>query len=109
MSETTRYSPWAEPGAAAVTFLPKMTEQPEPGGVSWTTRKSAPSREVGVEAPSELLPVKLLRAVDVRDGYYNNFEFHVHECCLPLFGRSACGAAGLPRMPADSRREIQQK
>src|SRR5229473_2639450 len=34
MSETIRYSPWAEPGAAAVTFLPKMTEQPEPGGVN---------------------------------------------------------------------------
>ena len=33
MSETTRYRPWAEPGAAGVTFLPKMTEAPEPGGV----------------------------------------------------------------------------
>ena len=30
MSETIRYSPWTEPGAAAVTFLPKMTEHPEP-------------------------------------------------------------------------------
>ena len=38
MSETIRYRPWAEPGAAAVTFLPKMTEQPEPGGVNWITR-----------------------------------------------------------------------
>ena len=28
----------AEPGAAAVTFLPKMTEHPEPGGVNWITR-----------------------------------------------------------------------
>ena len=25
-------------GAAAVTFLPKMTEHPEPGGVNWITR-----------------------------------------------------------------------
>ena len=31
--------PWAEPGAAPVTFLPKMTEHPEPGGVNWITRK----------------------------------------------------------------------
>ena len=42
MPETIRYSPCAEPGAAAVTFLPKMTEQPEPGGVNWITRKSFP-------------------------------------------------------------------
>jgi hypothetical protein len=42
MSETIRYRPWAEPGAAAVTFLPKMTEHPEPGGVNWITRKSLP-------------------------------------------------------------------
>ena len=28
MSETIRYSPWATPGAAAVT-LPKMTEHPD--------------------------------------------------------------------------------
>ena len=27
-----------EPGAAAVTFLPKMTEAPEPDGVNWITR-----------------------------------------------------------------------
>jgi len=40
-SETIRYRPCEEPGAAAVTFLPKMTEQPEPGGVNWSTRKSS--------------------------------------------------------------------
>ena len=34
MSETTRYRPWAEPGAAGVTFLPKMIEVAEPGGVN---------------------------------------------------------------------------
>ncbi len=39
MSETIRYSPWAEPGAATVTFLPKITEHLEPGGVNWITRK----------------------------------------------------------------------
>jgi hypothetical protein len=43
MSETTRYRPWAEPGAAAVTFLPKMTEQAEPGGVNCMTRSPLPS------------------------------------------------------------------
>jgi len=42
MSETIRCRPWAEPGAAAMTFLPKMTEHPEPGGVTWITRKSSP-------------------------------------------------------------------
>jgi len=31
MSETIRYKPCAEPGAAAVTFLAKMIEHPEPG------------------------------------------------------------------------------
>jgi len=34
MSETMRYRPWAEPGAAAVTFLPKMTDVGDPGGVN---------------------------------------------------------------------------
>ena len=43
MSETIRYRPLAEPAAAAVTFLPKMTEHPEPGGVNWITRKSSPA------------------------------------------------------------------
>ena len=33
-SETTRYRPRAEPGTAAVTFLPKITEQADPGGVN---------------------------------------------------------------------------
>ena len=37
------HRPWAEPGAAAVTFLPKMTEHPEPVGVNWITRKSSPA------------------------------------------------------------------
>jgi len=32
-----------------VTFLPKMTEQPEPGGVNWITRKSVPLFVVCVE------------------------------------------------------------
>src|SRR5260370_533680 len=42
ISETARYKPWAEPGAAVVTFLPKITEHPEPGGGNWTSRKSLP-------------------------------------------------------------------
>jgi hypothetical protein len=62
MSETIRYSPWAEPGAAEVTFLPKMTEHAEPGGVNWITRKS--SLEVGVEPPAQAA-VKALGAIDV--------------------------------------------
>ena len=38
MSETIKYS-LAEPGAAEVILLPNWTEEPEPGGVNWTTRK----------------------------------------------------------------------
>jgi hypothetical protein len=30
---------FAAPGAAEVTFLPKITAQPELGGVNWITRK----------------------------------------------------------------------
>ena len=41
MSETTRYSPLAGPGAADATFVPNMIEHPEPGGVNCTTRKSS--------------------------------------------------------------------
>ena len=37
MSETIS-APTAVPGADPVTPLPKLTEQPEPGGVNWTIR-----------------------------------------------------------------------
>jgi hypothetical protein len=43
MSGTIICNPSTEPGAAAVTFLPKMMEHPEPGGVNWTARKSSPA------------------------------------------------------------------
>jgi hypothetical protein len=55
MSETMRYSPWAEPGAAAVTFLPKMTEHPEPGGVNWITRQSSPAAKSASSLQPRLL------------------------------------------------------
>jgi len=42
MSSTTNCRPCAEPGAAEVIPVPKMTEQADPGGVSCTTRKSSP-------------------------------------------------------------------
>ena len=32
----------SEPGAAAVTLLPKITEHAEPGGVNWITRQPSP-------------------------------------------------------------------
>jgi hypothetical protein len=54
MSETIRYKPWAEPGAAGVTFLPKMTEHPEPGGVNWIYAEVFTVVVVGVEPPPEL-------------------------------------------------------
>jgi hypothetical protein len=52
ISETARYKPWAEPGAAVVTFLPKITDHPEPGGVNWTPRQSSPA----VKSASTLHP-----------------------------------------------------
>jgi hypothetical protein len=39
MSQTIRYGPWAEPGAAEVMFVPNWTQHAEPGGVNRTTRK----------------------------------------------------------------------
>jgi hypothetical protein len=49
MSETIRYRPWAEPGAAAVTLLPKMTEHAEPGGVNWKAGPSLRGYDAGGE------------------------------------------------------------
>jgi hypothetical protein len=43
MSETIGCSPLAEPGATAVTFLPKMTEHPQPSAVNCIIRKSCPA------------------------------------------------------------------
>ena len=76
MSETIRYRPLAEPAAAAVTFLPKTTEHPEPGGVNWITRKSSPA----AKSASSLQPkpaVKALGAIDVRNRDDHDFEPHV--------------------------------
>jgi hypothetical protein len=43
-----------EPGAAAVTPVPKMIEHAEPGGVSCTTRKSEPvARSASSRHPSD--------------------------------------------------------
>ena len=75
MSETIRYSPWAEPGAAAVTFLPKMTEHREPGGVNWITRKSSPAaKSASSRHPRSR---RSLRAIDVGDGDDDDLELHV--------------------------------
>ncbi len=42
MSETARISRLTEPGSPVVSPVPNATEQPESGGVNWTTRKSSP-------------------------------------------------------------------
>ena len=76
MSETTRYRPWAEPGAAAVTPLPKITEAPEPGGVNWRMRKSSPSMNSASMPPAELA-VEWLGAIDIRNRDDGDFELHV--------------------------------
>ena len=68
MSETIRYKPCAEPGAAAVTFLPKMIEHPrarrrelEHAGSLYRCRSRRRARH-----PE--LRVELLGAVDICDG-----------------------------------------
>jgi hypothetical protein len=55
------HSPFAEPGAAAVTFTPKITDAPDPGGV---TESHDNRREIGVEPPAQIA-VELLGAIDV--------------------------------------------
>ncbi|SLB80975.1 Uncharacterised protein [Mycobacteroides abscessus subsp. abscessus] len=41
MSLTTTCMPTTEPGSASVIPLPMQIEQAEPGGVSWTKRRSS--------------------------------------------------------------------
>jgi hypothetical protein len=41
MSLTTIWRPVTEPGGASVTPVPRVIEQAEPGGVSWTKRSSS--------------------------------------------------------------------
>ena len=81
MSDTIRYRPWAEPGFAGVTFLPKITDAPEPGGVNWITWKSSAIGEVGVETPAEA-GVELLGARDIRDRDDDDLELHVRRTDL---------------------------
>ena len=76
MSETTRNSPWAEPGAAVVMPLPKWIEHGEPGGVSWTTRKSVTDGEIGVEPPPQAL-VEALGAIDVGHRDDDDLELQI--------------------------------
>ena len=76
MSETIRYSPWAEPGAAGVTFLPKMTEHLEPGGVNWIDPEVVARGEIGVEPPPQAA-VKALGAIDVRNRDDDDLELRV--------------------------------
>src|SRR3954454_5307855 len=80
MSETMRYSPWAEPGTAVVTFLPKITEHSEPGGVNWTTRQSS----LAAKSASSLQPkavVKVLGAIDVCNRDDDDLKLHVDRPC----------------------------
>ncbi len=76
MSETIRYRPWAEPGAAGVTFLPKMTEHAGAGRRELDDAEVFTVVVVGVEPPPELR-VELLGAVDIRDGDDDDLELHV--------------------------------
>ena len=76
MSETTRYRPWAEPGAAAVTFLPKMTEAPGTRRRELDHAEVVAGGVVGVEPPTQVA-VEALGAVDVRNGNDDDLELHV--------------------------------
>ena len=66
--------PRSEPGGASVSPTPIWIEQPEPGGVSWTTRKSSVGRVVDVEREAGLLGVERERAVDVGDGQDDDLD-----------------------------------
>jgi hypothetical protein len=87
MPETIRYRPWAELGAADVIFVPNWIEQPEPGGVNWTTPEAVVEGEVGVEPPPEV-PVERFHSVNIRDGDDGDLELHIDSrdarahCCL---------------------------
>jgi hypothetical protein len=62
-----------EPGAAAVTLLPKMTAHGEPGGVNWITRQSPAAKSA-----SSLQPRPRKSAWrDARNRDDDDFEFHV--------------------------------
>ena len=76
MSETMRYRPWAEPGAAGVTFLPKMTEAGGARGRELDDAEVVAVGEVGVEPPAEVA-IETLGAIDVRNGDDDDLELHV--------------------------------
>ena len=74
MSETISAAA-AEPGAAAVIPLPKVTEHPEPGGVNWTMRTFFAGASSVVEPPTQEL-VELLGSLDV--GHGDDVDLEVH-------------------------------
>src|SRR4051812_11502883 len=92
MSETIS-APTAEPGAAAVSPLPNVTEHLEPGGVNWTMRMPVCRGGIVVEPPTQAF-VKLLGVLDV--GYWNDVDLELHvdfRCAaiiLPLLRAGAC-------------------
>ena len=81
MSDTTRNSPCAEPGAAVVTPLPKWIEHGEPGGVNCTIAELVAAGELGVEPPAEVA-VEALGAVHIGDRNDDHLELHVDACTL---------------------------
>ena len=70
MSETTRYRPWAEPGAAGVTFRAGRSELDDAEVVA--------GGEVSVEPPAKIA-VELLGAIDVRNRDHGDLELHVER------------------------------
>ena len=74
MSETIRAAT-AEPGAAAVSPVPKFTEHPEPGGGELDYANALCGGNVLVEPPTQEL-VKLLGSLDV--GHGDDVDLEVH-------------------------------
>ena len=68
-----------------MTFLPKMTEHLEPGGVELDHAEVVAGGEVGVEPPTQAA-VKALGAIDVRNRDDHDFEPHVD--CLRFLASS---------------------
>ena len=90
MSETIN-APVAEPGAAAVSPLPKVTEHPEPGGRELDASNVFCRGYILIEPPPQEL-VELLGSLDV--GYGNNIDLELHLDYRSAGARSLAFHAG---------------
>ena len=66
------------PGSLFVSPVPIVIEQAEPGGVSWTTRNCSLGAWSTSTVEADLVGVKGLGTVDVRDRNDDEFELEFH-------------------------------